>query len=130
MIPRHNNSTKAWWCIKFTFFLHSIDTKFTASLICYCSSSSPYKVYYNYAWLCEWSKMKWILWSDRLTEPAQDTPFVHTRKAFLLPRVPEVFLACSKNFWCWPTHLWPELREKTSGTDRCFLLLPMTFVIR
>lgn len=46
--------------------------------------------------------MKWILLSDRLPEPAQDTHFVHTRKAFLLPRVPEVFLACSKNFWCWP----------------------------
>ena len=90
--------------------------------------------------------MKWILWSDRLPEPAQDTRFVHTRKAFLLPRVPEVFLACSKNFCCWPKadtslaeamrkNLWHELLLFTVPIDlwpfyQITSLAPMVLFLR
>lgn len=90
--------------------------------------------------------MKWILWSDRLPEPAQDTRFVHTRKAFLLPRVPEVFLACSKKFCCWPKadtslaeamrkNLWHELLLFTVPIDlwafyQITSLAPMVLFLR
>ena len=40
--------------------------------------------------------------------------------SFSAPWVPEVFLAYRGNFRCWP-------REKTSGTERCFLPSPLTF---
>lgn len=69
--------------------------------------------------------MKWILLSDRLPEPAQDTHFVHTRKAFLLPRVPEIFLACSKNFWCWPK----ADRSSAQAMQKSLWYGPLLFIV-
>ena len=49
--------------------------------------------------------------------------------AWVLPWVPEVFLACGGNFPCWPKAeaTSGEAARKTSGTERCFLLSPLTF---
>ena len=48
-----------------------------------------------------------------------------------IPWVPEVFLACGGNFRCWPKAeaTSGEAASKTSGTERCFLPFPLTFVL-
>ena len=66
----------------------------------------------------------------------QQSRFDHGRyttwpTGYTVPWVPEVFLACGGNFRCWPKAeaTSGEAARKTSGTERCFLPFPLTFVL-
>ena len=75
-----------------------------------------------------WDMDKTILFLSNITSRSKLSLILRT----LLPWVPEVFLAWGGNFRCWPkadTSTSGEAARKTSGTERCFLPFPLTFVL-